>query len=290
MDHRLPGVEERVFLIRENSFITKTNRSLKHINIRLFLALLVLGLCPTIYTTVRTFFLGQLPDAWAYSVAGQLSWVNLIYEIINEAIILPLYFFIGKAADDTAEFNNRVKSGLLVSFALYGFMAVLIVIFAEPLLKLMAASTEILDASAEYIRVESFANIFGILFSFSGVALVALGKEKLVYLLACAKLVLCLLSDAFLVSSLPFSAQLGVLGIGVSNMIVNAFLFAVVLVLLKQQGYHVFGKGDLSFAWMRDFARTGGISGMESFVRNTAYMLMVSRILKPAECIAMASM
>ncbi len=58
-------------------------RSLKHIHWKLFIALLVMGLCPTVYTTLRTFFLGQLPGDWAFSIAGQLSWVNLLYEIIN---------------------------------------------------------------------------------------------------------------------------------------------------------------------------------------------------------------
>lgn len=266
-------------MLTENGFITKTHKSLKHINIKLFVALLVLELCPTIYTTVRTFFLGQLADAWAFSIAGQLSWVNLIYEIFNEAIILPLFFFIVKVVDDKAEFNNRLKCGLLTSFGLYAILAALILGFAEPLLKLMAASVDIIEASAKYIRIESIANIFGILFSFSGVALVAIGKEKLIYILACAKLVLCLLSDTFLVSPLPFSAQLGVIGIGASNIIVNALLFAVVLILLKRQGYNVFRKGQFSFSWMKGFAKTGCISGVESFVRNIAYLLMVSRMV-----------
>ena len=266
-------------MFTEINLITKTRKSLKHINIKLFAALIVLELCPTIYTTVRTFFLGQLADAWAFSIAGQLSWVNLIYEIFHEAIILPLFFFIGKVVDDKAEFTNRLKSGLSASFGLYTILAALIVVFAEPLLKLMAASVEIIEPSAEYIRIESVANIFGVLFSFSGVALVATGKDKLVYVLAFAKLVLCLLSDTFLVSSLPFSAQLGVIGIGASNVFVNALLFAVVLVLLKQHGYSIFSKGQLSFSWMKEFAKTGCISGMESFVRNIAYLLMVSRMV-----------
>ena len=82
-------------------------KSLRHINWRLFTALLVMGLCPTVYTTVRTFFLGQMPGEYAYSIAGQLSWVNLIYEIVNEAIILPLFFFVGKVVDDKKEFIER---------------------------------------------------------------------------------------------------------------------------------------------------------------------------------------
>ena len=254
-------------------------RSLRHIHWKLFFALLVMGLCPTIYTTVRVFFLGQLPGDWAYSIAGQLSWVNLLYEIINEAIILPLFFFVGKVVDDRKEFTNRLKTGLLVSFGIYAVLAAVIMIFATPLLKLMATSTDILEASAAYIRIESVANIFGILFSFACVALVSIGRDKLVYVLTGAKLVLCLISDTFLVSSLPFSAQLGVNGIGVSNIIVNACLLIVILVMLARLDYNVFNKEKLSFIWMKDFAKIGGISGTESFVRNVAYLLMVSRMV-----------
>ena len=253
--------------------------SLKHIHWKLFFALLFMGLCPTIYTTVRVFFLGQLPGDWAYSIAGQLSWVNLIYEVINEAIILPLFYFVGKVVADKKEFTNRLKTGLLTSLAIYVILAAVIMIFATPLLKLMATSTDIIEASASYIRIESIANIFGILFSFSCVALVAIGRDKLVYILTGAKLVFCLISDTFLVSSLPFSAQLGVNGIGISNIIVNACLVIVILVMLARLGYNVFNKEKMSFVWMKEFARIGGISGAESFVRNIAYMLMVSRMV-----------
>ena len=257
----------------------KTLKSLKNINLKLFAALLVMGLCPTVYVTVRTFFLGQLPGEWAFSIAGQLSWVSLIYEIINEAIILPLFFFVGKITNDKAEFTNRLKTGMLTTLGIYSVLSVVIIVFARPLLQLMATSPDIIDASATYIRIESIANIFGILYSFACVALVAVEKEKLVYLLTCIKLVLCIVSDTFLVSSLPCSAQLGVNGIGVSNIIVNACLFAVILLMLNKLGYNIFGKSKLSFDWMKAFVKIGGISGFESLVRNVAYMLMVSRMV-----------
>ena len=80
--------------------LSKIKTSLKEINYKLFFSLLVMGLCPTIYTTLRVFYLGDLPGEWSYSIAGQLSWVNLIYEIINEAIILPLFYFVGKVLLD----------------------------------------------------------------------------------------------------------------------------------------------------------------------------------------------
>ena len=84
------------------------------INTRLYISLLVMGLCPAVYTAVRIHFLGQMPDPWAYSIAGQLGWVNLIFEILQEAVLLPLFFFLGQAVTDKPSFSNRVRSGLLL--------------------------------------------------------------------------------------------------------------------------------------------------------------------------------
>ncbi|WP_303836696.1 MATE family Na+-driven efflux transporter [Ruminococcus flavefaciens] len=254
-------------------------RSLKNINGRMFLALLIMGLCPTLYTTLRTFFLGQLPGEWSFSIAGQLSWVNLLYEVINEAIILPLYFFMGQAVSDKEEYSNRIRSGFLISLGIYTACSVLVMIFVDPLLRFMAVSQDILSESASYIRIECIANIFGILYSFICVALITIGKDKLVYAITAAKLILSIILDTLLVSSLPVSMKCGVNGIGISNIISNLLLFIIAAVLISRCGYPIFEKKKLSFAWMKDFFKIGSISGLESFVRNIAYMLMVSRMV-----------
>ena len=259
--------------------IRKIKTSLSRINYKLFLALIVLALAPTIYTTVRVFFLGQLPGEYSFSIAGQLSWVNLLYEILNEAIILPLFFFVGKVKDDKNEFSNRVRTGMLISLGVYVVLSAVVLIFAKPLLTLMATDPSIIEASASYIRIESIANIFSILTQFALVALVTVNKSKYLYALTGAKLVLCLVSDTFLVSTLPVSANLGVNGIGYSNIIVNALLLAVSILLLAREGIKVFAKAKLDFSWTKDFAKIGGISGIESLVRNVAYMVMIARMV-----------
>ena len=259
--------------------LRRLSNSLKNIDHRLFFALLVLGLCPTVYTTVRVFFLGQLPGDWSFSIAGQLSWVNLLYEVVSEAIILPLFYFVGKVKRDRAAFSNRVRTGMLVSLGTYLVLSVVILIFAEPLLKLMAADESILTASAAYIRIESVANVFSILAQFALVALVSVNKSRYLYILTAARLLLSLAFDTFLVSSLPVSLNLGVNGVGYSNILVNALLLAVSLLLLDREGVKTFSKKKLDFGWMREFARIGGISGLESLVRNVAYMVMISRMV-----------
>lgn len=258
---------------------SKIKLSLSNINYKLYFALLVLGLAPTVYTTLRVFFLGQLPGEWAYSIAGQLSWVNLLYEILNEAIILPLFYFIGKVKEDKEAFSNRVRTGLLISLGVYAVLSATVLIFAEPMLKLMAADPSILSASADYIRIESVANIFAILTQFSLVVLVTVNKSKYLYALTGVRLVLCLLSDTFLVSALPISANLGVNGIGYSNIIVNGLLLAASLTLLAKEEIKVFAKAKLNFSWAKEFIAVGGISGVESLVRNVAYMVMIARMV-----------
>lgn len=258
---------------------SKIKLSLSTVNLKLYLALLVLGLCPTVYTTVRVFFLGALPGEYAFSIAGQLSWVNLLYEILNEAIILPLFFFIGKVVTDKKEFTNRVKTGLLLTLCLYVVLSAIIVCFAKPLLSMMAVDRAIIDASAIYIRIESVANIFLILSQFTLVALVAINKSKYLYLLTGIRLLLSLVCDAFLVSALPFSLNLGVDGIGYSNILVNCLLLLVSLHLLIKEDIRVVSGEPLHFAWIKQFVKIGGISGVESLVRNVAYMLMISRMV-----------
>ena len=259
--------------------MNKLFRSLKNINYKLFISLLIMGLCPTIYTTLRVFWLGQVPNEWSFSIAGQLSWVNLFYEIINEAIILPLFYFIGKVVLNKKELTNRVKTGLLITLGIYFLLTVVIMIFANPLLKLMATAPEIIDASAKYIRIESVANIFAILAQFTLVVLVTLDKHKQVYLLTMIKLILCIISDIFLVSNLSCSLNLGVNGIAITNILVNLILFATTLFLLFKEGINVFSKEKLDFNWAKDFAKIGGISGVESFVRNIFYMVMICRMV-----------
>ena len=258
---------------------SKLKLSLRNVNYKLYFALLILGFAPTIYNTVRVFFLGQLPGEWSYSIAGQLSWVNLLYEILNEAIILPLFYFVGTVKNNKKEFTNRVRTGMLISFLVYAALSAVVFVFAEQLLVLMAADTAILAESVAYIRIESIANIFMVLTQFALVALVTMNKRKYLYLLTGARLVLCLVTDTFLVSGLPISANLGVNGIGYSNIIVNALLLAVSLLLLEKEEIQIFKREKWSFSWAKEFLKVGLLSGIESLVRNVAYMVMIARMV-----------
>ena len=257
----------------------KIKLSISSFDYKLYFALLIIGFVPTVYTTVRVFFLGQLPGEYSFSIAGQLSWVNLIYEVLNEAIILPLFYFVGKIITEKSECTNRIRTGMLLTLGTYTTLSAVILLFIEPMLGWMAVDKSILTASTAYIRIESIANIFAILTQFALVVLVTVNKRRYLYALTGVRLLLSLISDTFLVSTLPISANMGVNGIGYSNIIVNALLLVVSLVLLEKEEIHIVSEAKMDFSWIKDFLKVGGISGVESLVRNVAYMVMIVRMV-----------
>ncbi len=166
-----------------------------------------------------------------------------------------------------------------VAFLIYISLSVLIVIFIKPLLFLMATDTNIIEPSADYIRIESVSNVFLVLTQFTLVALISINKGKYLYIFTFARLLLSTAFDCMFVSTLPISLNLGVNGIGYSNIAVNIILLAVSFILLSKEQINVFKKSKADFGWMKEFVKVGGISGIESFIRNIAYTVMISRMV-----------
>ncbi len=250
------------------------------IDYKLFGTLLLMGLLPTLYTTVRIFFLGQMPDEWGISIASQLSWVNLLYEIVQESLILPLFYFIGKAyKQGNEQLANRVRSGAVVVLAIYAVLSLLMIVFAQQLVLLMAQDISLLDSTVTYIRLETIANLLYALVKYFMVVLVTMGRQKKLLILLTVQMVLTILLDTFLVSTLSISANVGVNGIAYTNIIVNGILLVVAILMLANVGVRVISREKLQFGWMREFAKVGGLSGLETLVRNLAYMLVIIRMV-----------
>lgn len=252
---------------------------LKGINYKLYLSMLVFAFLPTIYSTLRIFYLGNIPNEWTFSIAGQLSWVSLLYEILTEAIILPLFFFIGKNIEKKDKILNLVKTGLVISFIPFFIVSSIIIVFPKQLLELMAINPSIIEETIPYIRLEAVANIFLILLLFVQTIIFSIKKEKYIYLLTFLRLILTIFLDTVFISNFNFSLKLGVNGIGYSNILLNLSLFILSLFILAKEDINIFKKIKLDFSWVKELAKIGGVSGLESFVRNIFYLIMISRMV-----------
>lgn len=257
----------------------KIVKSLKTVNYRLWFALLSLLLLPTIYQTVRIHFLGNMPNEWGFNIASQLQWLNLFYEVIQEALILPIFFILGKSLSNKNEFSAKVRSGLLVTAIIYTLLSLLVIIFARPIVKFMAQNPSLLEATVSYIRLETIAALFSTLVKFIMIVLVTIKKDKTMYILLTVQMVLSIVLDTFLISSLPFSINMGVNGIAFTNMVVNLTMLLVGIILLRKEEIYIFKKEKMEFSWMKEWFSVGKFSGIESLLRNTAFMIMIVRMV-----------
>lgn len=254
-------------------------RALKTINYRLWAAILLMMFIPIVYQTIRIFFLGDMPGDWGFNIASQLSWVNLFYEVIQEALILPLFFLLGKSLSNKKELENKVRSGLIVAATVYLLMSSLIVIFANPLVVFMAQEDALIEATVTYIRLETVAALFSTLWRFMLLVLVSLKKDKYMYLALGVQMVLSILLDMFLISGLSFSANIGVNGIAIANIVTNFVVLCFAVIILYREDIKLFRKEKLSFGWMKEWFKIGKFSGIESFLRNFAFMMMIIRMV-----------
>ena len=251
----------------------------KGFNWKLWLVLAVTLFIPALYQTLRVFFLGDMPDTYGVNIASQLAWVNLLYEIIEEALILPLFYLLGKSLASLGEIENKTRTGLLICGSSYLALSILIIVFARKLCLFMASDLSVLDQTVAYIRLESIASVLGILSKFITVLLVSLKKEKYMYWLLVIQTALSMLLDTFLISKLGFSAKMGVNGIAASNIIVSSVCLCCAVFFLRREDINVFSRRKLDFSWVGEYGRIGLFSGIESFVRNIAFMLMISRLV-----------
>jgi Na+-driven multidrug efflux pump len=221
-----------------------------------------------------------MPGDWGFNIASQMAWVGLVYEIVQEALILPLFFLLGKSLSIKDEFENKVRTGLFVTFGIYFIISLILIIFTKPLVVLMAQNVDLIDATVSYVRIESVAALFSTLTRFIILVLVTMKKPDYMYYLLGVQMFMSVLLDTFLVSGLSFSLNIGVNGIAISNIIVNITMLTIAIVLLNRENIRVlFNKTKPSFEWLKEWYQVGKFSGLESFFRNLAFMVMIIRIV-----------
>ena len=266
--------------IGKDGIWSKTITSMKRINYRLFGTLILMSLLPTIYLTVRINFLGNLPGDWGYNIASQLTWLNVSYEVVHEAIMLPMFFLIGKFLHVDAKFQNAVANAVILIGIFYAGLIAVTVVFARPMIVFMAQKTELVEATISYIRLEAFSSGLSAFVRFFTIVLILKDRERYLFLVLGLQLVMSVLLDSLFISQLPFSLNLGVNGIAYANIIVNALLIVLLAFLVSRQGMRFFGAWfRIDLGWFREWLRVGGLSGLESFVRNAAFILMVIRLV-----------
>jgi len=252
-------------------------------NYKLFFTIMLFSLAPSLYSTIRIHFLGYLPNDYGVNIASQLSWVSIIYEIFSEALLLPLYFFIGNAITRTTDLSNKFYSGIAVTALVFLSLSIILIIWVRPLLKLMAQKEVILELTVNYIRLESASIVLYSIVRFMQIVIIILNNKKSLLFMLASQVLLSFVSDLFMVSPFKYSLSLGVNGIAYGNLITNSILILIGYTSLKREIGPLGSMKGLSFKWMRSWWSIGKLSGIESLIRNLVYIVIILRMVNMIE-------
>lgn len=255
----------------------------RNINFKLLLVLLLTSLIPLLYSTTRTHFLGNIPDPWTFSIAAQIAWLNVIYEVLSEALLLPLAFLFGQVIHENEKYNARLSTGLSIVVAAYAIATIAVITFTPQMVAAMQQQAALMEQTIGYIRLESIAILMSSVFSFASLVLVLNNKQKLIYQLLLIQTLLTLFCDSLFVSQMPISLNLGVNGVAWTNIIVSGTLSSVAIFYLAGEGLSLRSIQFRQQAWLINWVKVGAKSGLESFVRNSAFLVMILQLINQVQ-------
>ncbi|EGQ7820076.1 multidrug transporter [Vibrio parahaemolyticus] len=261
------------------------NHQIKTINYQLWLVLILTSLIPLIYSTTRIHFLGSIPSPWTFSIAAQVAWLNVGYEVLSEALLIPLAFILGRVIHSNEAFRKRASLSLLVTLICYFVVTSMVLWLAPNFVDAMQQQAELLAQTIQYIRLESAAILLSSFYAFLSLILVLRNERKALYGLLIVQMLMTVLCDSVFVSQLPYSLQLGVNGIALSNIVVNSLLALFALIYLSKSGITLsfkFSNSDQS-QWFKEWAKIGWKSGLESLARNTAFIVMILQLINQVQ-------
>ena len=248
-------------------------------NFKLWLSLLAALAIPSIYTTVRVFFLNTAPDTGQVNIAAQSAWLGLVYEVIAEALLVPLYFVFGQVIKQPELLKHRVFTAFKWSLTIYAVATIGVWIFTDSLHQAMRQQeSEYLEA-ARFIRLEALSFMMNTLNDICLTVLTTLSLHRWISFLILARALLTVALDTSLVSQLPWSMQLGVTGVALTNLITGALLFGLSYCVLRH--LHLIDKRRVSneHSWVPTWLKIASYSGLEAALRNTVYALVILRLI-----------
>lgn len=247
----------------------------KNINFKLLVAVLFSMLLPSIYKLVKIYFVGEIPSDAAFTIASQIAWLNIIYEVLQEAILLPLFYILGAVHKNKALLKKRVFSGIKWIFPIYFLLSLLIWFFTREIATYLKPAPHLLEKIILYIRLETFTIPFRLLFDVCFCTLVVLNLNKKMYLVSCVQIVLRCIFDFVFVKRI----HLGIQGLAYSSWLVSLFSAVFACFIVWKYLKTIKATQEELSEYKRKWLKLSLLSGMESAIRNVVFVVMILKLV-----------
>ena len=254
-------------------------KSFKQFKWGLFLVILLTLLIPSIYQITRVHFVGDIPDSYSFSIAGNLQWINVIFEVLEEAILLPMFFTLSRILKlSEGERNKKIAGIAYLIMIIYITMILFCMIFTKEFMQLMS-SKHVNDKSISFVRIEFATRFFVMIGKLGSILLIAKKKWKELLIVLLISTTLQIMLDLFIVSDNAFSAKKGITWIAYDQLIAGIVMSLIYMAIIKYR--YSFKMNHLIPIFYLDFTsiKNHFYSGLESFIRNAFFIFFVIKTI-----------
>lgn len=252
-------------------------------NWTLFFSVLFYMLVPSIYKSYSIYLIGNTPpSANNLAIVSQWQFVQVFFEIIQEGLVLPIFFFVGAVIlKEKAIIKRKIITSFWILFSVLIPLLTILSFFIQNFIQLIDTPQEITLVTSYYLSIK----IWTLLFSIANMGLViiieTLKKNGVLIVLTLIKLILSIFFDSLFFGGYDFSLDFGIEGLAISNLITEALTFVIVLLIVartlditisnlfqapKRSEIQLFGKISLGI-------------GLESLVKNLAYFFLIIKLI-----------
>ena len=86
------------------------------------------------------------PSTSGVIIASQVVWLSLMFKVLQDLFIMPLYFILGNTITDQNETKNKLKTGLAIIVAVFALTTGTLFLAAPSLVKAMAQSPNLVKS------------------------------------------------------------------------------------------------------------------------------------------------
>jgi Na+-driven multidrug efflux pump len=248
----------------------------------LFLIIFLYMALPQFYRSYSVYLIGNaIPDTNALATVAQWQFIELLLEVIQETFVLALFFFVGKGIQNKEGPGPPIRTALSSIFVFSMVFAGILFLFSGSFVDIIGTPDAIRETTATFLKIKIAGIPIFLLSAASIIVVETINRKKILLTLAILHVVYRFILDSLFYGGYTFSLNLGVLGVGWSDLIAS---FAILLTAIFMMRCIIFRKiktlkSFFTFKELKAYLNVGSWSGLDSLVRNFAYFFMVVKLL-----------
>jgi len=265
-----------------NNPVTQAITLLKEWDWRLFLLIFLYMALPQFYRSYSVYLIGNaIPDTNALATVAQWQFIELLLEVVQETFVLAIFYFVGKGIQSNEGPGPKIRTSLTTILAFGTTIAAILFIASPQFVTVIGTPVEIQDTTASFLRIKTASIPILLLCTASVITIETINKKKYILTLAVLQVIFRFTFDSFFYGGYAFSLDLGVLGVGWSDLAASFALFVSVVFMIRRPLLDGVTRiwSIFSFKDLKTYLNVGTWSGLDSLVRNTAYFFMIIRLL-----------